>query len=630
MRLVPLYVVASTFGLCSISQTVSGQVQPSTSRTTTQTIEGHQLIVTVVSRSSRLKDDSGAWWTWGNTTDSTYLFALDRPDNVRFALVFAPSKPGRKAILIYARKDQPPMPLQQTANLTTLGNISSYPHLVITTPAPGWVTDEKASYLLKLVGDGVAGLESITSTPDGTPDFIREVTPDASGFPVRDEAKVVQNPFPNRGYPRYGLNQRAGQGATFQTWPAFMPTFPYLGAGQRRTDWFTSNPNPIYFNVASGELQFFPFTGFQTAGMYGVNSLRAEKKDFETVFALYSLRSMPPYADMVVRSRSFPAGDIFGPKPNTMTRSTFRYSWKTADPKLWTYSLGFAGQDMIISDKTDATSVEQNYKMLPSKVINTAWPAISFVQAMTGYPGSEGIYHYSAQDDQVWPSFQANPPATFILGTPIFQSDAGLRANAEHTLPLNFRGEYVFGSPQKAVLYHNDVDGLVHLLGAHEGFWYTAPQQYLHTTDLDKDGHVDSYQECQLSVPVQSQVDSATAPKSCVTQFIRLFKSAILIEKNQISIKPNLNTPKYTVVSAPTASESWNKFLNQSGQPKITSGHATDLWNGISGTIIRIPDKTVSTTSLDRKTGNLTLTLKSLTGDLTKLVILNNGTITSK
>lgn len=630
MRLASFRNVMFAFAVCAAPQIVFGQVQTVTSRTMTQTIDGHQLIVTVLSKNSKTEEDAATWWKWGNTTNSTYLFALDRPSNVRFALVFAAGKSGRQATLIYARKDQPPMPLVQRGDATSLGDISPYPHLIISTPDPDWVVNGKTSYRLKLVGDGVAGLESITSTPDGTPDFLREVTPDAAGFPARDETSVIQDPFPNRGYPRYGLNQRAGLSAPFQTWPALMPTFPYIGAGQRRPDWFTSNPNPIYFNVTSGEMQFFPFTGFQTAGMYGINSLKVEKKNFETLFAFYSLRSLPPYADMVIRSRSFPAGDVFGPKPTSLARGTFRYSWKTDDPRLWTYSLGFAGQNLITSNDTSTASIQKNYDSLPKMMTTTAWPAISFVQPMKGYPGSEGIYHYSAQDDRTWASFMPNPPATFVLGLPIFQLDTGLRANGEHTLPLNFRGEYMFGTPRKPQLYRNDLDGLIHLLGAQEGFWYTDTQQYLHTLDLNKDGYIDSYQECQLLDTAQLQTDIASAPISCKSRLIRMSNSAILIEDGNISVKSRLSTPINQFLPVPTTSENWKTFVAGSGKPSITSGHVLDLWTVLTGNISLDSRRTVNSVSFDDKTGSIVLNLKPIPGQAVKLIISNDGSTNFK
>lgn len=630
MRLASLRVAVLTAAFYAVPLMVYGQGQTLTSKTTTQAIEGHQLIITVLSKGSKAQEDSAVWWKWGNTTDDTYLFALDRPSNVRFALIFAAGKPGRQATLIYARKDQPPMSLQQNGKLTTLGDVSLYPHLVMTTPASDWVINGQASYQLKLVGDGVAGLESITSTPDGTPDFIREVTPDAAGFPARDETTVVQNPFPNRGYPRYGLNQRVGLSAPFKTLSPLMATFPYIGAGQIRTNWFISNPNPIYFNVSSGEMQFFPFTGFQTAGMYGINSLRGDIKDFETVFALYSLRSAPPYADMVIRSRNFPAGDTFGPKPITIARNTFRYSWKTLDPALWTYSLGFAGQGSVISNDTDATSIAQNYNNLPTKMTNTNWPAISFIQAMNGYPGSEGIYHYTAQDDEVWQSFQANPPTKFVLGSPIFQTDTNLRAKGEHTLPLNFRGEYLFGLPRKPLLYRDEFDGLVHLLGAQEGFWYKTPQQYLHTLDLNKDGYVDSYQECELLSPIRVQADSSSVPISCTTQLIRLSNSAVLIENDRVLVKPDLNNLERLPVPIPTTTESWRTFMDQAGQAGATSGRVADLWSRLPGDAKLISTRTTIATILDSKTGHLTLILKTLPEQKNKLVVFGDGSTVLK
>ena len=604
---------------------------PQVSRTTTQTIDGHQIIVTVTPKGTLRQGADDDWWTWGNTSDSTYFFSLDRPDNVRFALSFNPAKSGRQVTLIYARKSQSPLPTRQIGGRTELGDASQYPHLVISTPANDWVISGKANYQLKLVGDGVANLESITSIPDGTPDFLRVVTPDLNGWPVRDEATVTQNPFVHRGYPRYSLAQRAAPGAAFQTWPALMPTFPYLGAGQKRADWFTSNPNPIYFNVSSGEIQFFPFTGFQTAGMYGINSISVESKDFENAFAFYSLRGAPPYADLVIRSKSFPAGDEFGPKPNTMARTTFRYSWKTEDPTLWTYSLGFVGQNIIVENNSNKVTIDKEYKSLSGKVIGAKWNGISFIQSMNGFSGSEGIYHYSMQDDKVWQEFQNNPPKDFVLSNPIFQNDARLGPDAEHTIPLNFRGEYLFDAPHNVSLYRSGIDSLVHLKGAREGFWYTKPTRYLYFTDLNKDGYVDSFQNCAVkntnTDPKQSSEPSSlkTTEKVCDSQFIRLGGSAVLINAGEILVKTNLNRPVNVAVPIPLATESWKSFLVQAGQTKSTADNVKAIWDTVIGAEKMVSQRSVSSLSFDIKNRLLILALRPVSGQPNKLVISDDG-----
>ena len=95
LRLASFRNVVFAFAVYAAPQMVYGQVQTVTSRTMTQTIDGHQLIVTVLSKNSKTEEDAATWWKWGDTTNSTYLFALDRPSNVRFALVFAAGKSGR-------------------------------------------------------------------------------------------------------------------------------------------------------------------------------------------------------------------------------------------------------------------------------------------------------------------------------------------------------------------------------------------------------------------------------------------------------------------------------------------------------------------------------------------------------
>ena len=608
-----------------------------TARTAIQTTDGHQLLVTVISKGAATRGSADAWWTWGDTSDSTYLFALDRPDNVRFALVFTSPKSGRQATLIYARKAQDPLPVRQSGTATTLGDVSAYPHLVITTPASDWAVNGQASYRLKLVGDGVAGQENVTSTPDGIPDVLRLVTPGADGLPLRDETTVTQNPFPNRGYSRYGLQQRAAPGGVFQTWPALMPTFPYLGAGQRRPDWFSSNPNPFYFNVGSGELQFFPFTGFQTAGMYGINSLTVDKKDFENAFVLYPLRSGPgsSYADLVIRSKSFPAGDRFGPSPSTLARTTFRYSWKTEDPQLWTYSLGLAGPNAVIGAATDQVAIEASYRALPALVSGAAWPAVSFVQAMNGYTGSEGIYHYSVQDDRVWQAFQPNPPRTFVLGSPLFQADTRLGPDAEHALPLSFRGEYLFGAARKVSLYRSELDGLVHLKGAQEGFWSVRPGQYLYFSDLNQDGIMDSIQECRTpdaAVPGSTTPPAAEAParRVCDAQLVRLGHSAVLVADGKVSVKRGLNPSAASAVTVPTSAASWASFVSQSARGRPVESTVAGFWAALPGTETVVSSRPAASVALDSKTHRLTVMLRPVARQATRVVVADDGTAAVK
>lgn len=631
MRQVRLHILLFALALTASFQTALAQTQPM-SRTSTQEINGHQLLVTVISKAIMMQGSAEPWWNWGNTTDSTYLFALDRAENVRFALVFTALKAGRRATLIYARKAQVPLPVRQSGTITALGDVSQYPHLVINTSARDWVVDGKVSYQLKLVGDGVAGQESITSTPDGTADYVREITPDKNGLPVRDESKVTQNPFPNRGYSRYSLTQRVVPGTDFQPWAPLMPTFPYLGAGQRRPDWFTSNPNPFYFNVSSGELQFFPFTGFQTGGMYGINSISVEKKNFENAFAFYPLRAVSAYADLVIRSKSFPAGDQFGPMPSALARTTFRYSWKTEDQELWTYSLGFAGQNMIVGDTSDQASVDRMYETLPDLVSTATWPAISFVQAMKGYTGSEGIYHYSAQDDLLWRSFQPNPPKSVILASPLFQLDSHLGPQAEHSLPLNFRGEYLFGTPRRVSLYQSDFDGLVHLKGAQEGFWFIKSTQYLYFSDLNRDGIMDSVQDCQTSdvvevpEPSTTSVSRASVPRVCSSQLVRLGHSAVFIDGDKISVKAGLPPAVYSAVLVPTTADSWATSVAQTMRSKPVASTVVGLWNSLPGTDKVLTRRSSMTLALDTKTRRLTVTLRPVAGQATRVVIFDDGT----
>ncbi|PYE55640.1 hypothetical protein [Deinococcus yavapaiensis] len=592
------------------------------SRTWQESIAGHKVFTTVVTPSPDPKGQMP--WTWGNTSDSWYIFALNDLRNVRFALSFEQLDGKQRATIVYTRPEQPALGVVVKKSGVALLNSALFPRYLMEV-TKGWIVDGRPNYNLKIYTDGVKDPDRGRIYADGQVDTVRTVTADVDGLPFREEGFVVQDMYPNRGFPRYLLAQRVETPKPLELSAPFMPTFPYLGIGSRSPDWYQANPNPIYFSLLSNTLEFRPYVGFHTAGMYQINSVSSKTKNFENPFVLYRFRpGASRSADLVIRGSNFKAGDRFGVAPYYLNRTTFRYSWKTADEGKWSYSLGLSSSlERPFEPGTDQDTIAKNYKSLPSRIVRAKWQAISFVHSLDGIAGSEGIYHFSAQDDAVWEMAKSGSTEPFFLSKLILTNDLILRGNTAKTLPLGSRGEYYFGLPKLPELYKSSFTGLIHLKNAQRGYWYDKQGEYFLFEDLDKDGQFDSIQRCRA--PLFSEVQLEVDKFDCKEQLLHYRNKVFLISNNRIIFKTTPPMRASTTIAIPKDRSSWNAFLSVGDQSRTTF-NLSELWGRFNGTT-----KSVGISGIDNlytSNDNLYVLYRSRTGDSRVAIVNKHGDVT--
>lgn len=440
---------------------------------------------------------SQPWWRWGNTESDAYIFAFENPQNARMALVFSKTGNTPEARLYLRAWGAERIAFDLQGDRLQLTDPTN-PILTIRPQGGGWRVGGKPNYRLNVLEDGLDC--DMPVNPDGQTDIEITVGTDAKGDPLwqtnrrRPEADPYQT---TRGCERFGANLRAQPELPFKVDPSIMPTFPFLGIGRESPDWFERNPNPLYLDLRDYTFRLNPFPGFQNGGMYAINSSTYPPRvSFESPFAFYNFDPSTRYAHLVVRGSRFPAGIPFGPEPYNLERTTFRYSWKTDSPTVWRYGLHLAGfypyeeTYQIGGQKFNAPSPAN----LTRFVVGRKWPMVSFVEATQGYPGSEGIYFFSAQANEHWSwlSGASDQPIT-ELEAPYLPKDDSLVRTSDRALPPGFRGEYsanYFRTPQ---LYLSPIDQRVHLSWAQGGLWNLGDGRVLRTKSLQAGPNVDSW-----------------------------------------------------------------------------------------------------------------------------------------
>lgn len=440
---------------------------------------------------------SQPWWRWGNAETDAYIFAFENPQNPRMALVFSKTGDTPEARLYLRAWGALRIAFNLQGNRLELTNPPN-PVLTLRPQSGGWLVNGKPNYRLTVLEDGLDC--DLHVDPDGQTDIEITVGTDAKGDPLwqtnrrRPEADPYQT---TRGCERFGANLRAQPELPFKAAPSIMPTFPFLGIGRESPDWFEQNPNPLYLDLRDYTFRFSPFPGFQNGGMYAINSSTYPPKvSFESPFVFYNFDSATRYAQLVVRGSRFPAGTPFGPEPYGLERTTFRYSWKTDSPTVWRYGLHLAGfypyQEtyQIGGQKFNAPSPAN----LTRFVVGQKWPMISFVEATEGYPGSEGIYFFSAQANEHWNWLSGTSDQPIAeLETPYLPKDDSLVRTSDRAMPPGFRGEYSASYFRTPLLYLSPIDQRVHLSWAQGGLWNLGDGRVLRTKSLQAGPNVDSW-----------------------------------------------------------------------------------------------------------------------------------------
>lgn len=532
-------------------------------------IDGVATWVTIVTSGHDIHADSieqQPWWTWGNTTSDTYIFAFQEPGNVRLILTFSQLEDGRPMARIYAAgTDEDPLEYSIQEGQLLVRSNDGHPFVTVTPRNGSWLVDGMTNYNLELAFDGIyfQGFGYSGAQTDGITDVTVTVGGDTPGIPDWEVTKLEYDPRPNDGYPRLGMLRRMDDAPAFSVAAPVMPGFPYLGIGGDRPNWFTQNPNPLFFNLRTMALAAYPFPGFQNGGMYNVNSISfAPHVNFEAPFVFYNFDPSNRFAHLVVRSAYSPAEAALGatlPSP----RTGIRYSWKTDDVQRWRYGLQLsdfhAYEDLVMLGDTEIVAVEAT--KFPEWVTSRPWRAVTFLEATAGYPGSEGIYHYSADyyEDWLWLAGQTTDQSGYVQ-TPLLQETTDLTSLASRTLPTGFRGEYMFAHAEPPELYLSPVDGMLHLNGTQGGIWYLGDGMLLRTFDLDSDGVLDAWS--REIVPAERDENGLlrATPGDVIEALYDVGGYLVYSGLESVTIVPSDHPSKTLTIAPPTDKESWEDF----------------------------------------------------------------------
>lgn len=536
------------------------------------------LWVTVIPRGHTISLDARQhepWWRWGNTSTDAYLFAASMPDRVLLILSFDTLADGTPQARIYVN-DVGSKPLDYSIDGGELNvhTANGHPYLVMRPDHGAWLVDGEANYNLTLsLFDASSEQQTDRPPDDDTPDTILRVGGRRPGIPDWQTQELLYDPSPDRAYMRFSAGLRMANSPPFKVATPVMPNFPYLGIGDGKIDWFEENPSPLYLDATRPEFHVFPFTGFETGGSYEFSSLsHPPNPDFESPYAFYNFDPTTRHAQLLVRSESFPAGDEFGPAPTNLQRSSFRYSWTRQSSDQWTYSLHVGGsfpytQQIQIGD-VKVWGVPPSE--LPTWVTSKSWPVVTFVEAVDGYPGSEGIYFYTAQGPAPWPwlSGASNRPPDF-MDEPYLMPDVTLSNESGEGLPPNFRGEYIADNAQPIGLYLSPIDNRVHLTYAQGGVWNLGPSLVLREHNLTNGRYVDAWTlERVPKQPTQDKPPRAL-PGTVEQALYALGKYLVYSGPEGVRIlevpDPVANLP----LPVPTDSASWREF-NQQTAPFLT------------------------------------------------------------
>jgi hypothetical protein len=488
---------------------------------------GMPIWITVVPHGHTIPPDvraSAPWWRWGNTSTDSYLAAIGRPDNVRVVLEFHQQANGLPEAQLYLNQmGRLPVAYTIQDGEVRVQTNGGQPNLILRPADGGWLIGDQVNYRLRLLVDGriPPGGGSYPLETDGVIDWEIRIGGKQPGTPDWQTIVLVNDVRPKWGYSRFYAAQRMPDGPPFKVEPAFMPTFPHFTLGLKRVDanaspaqraagfdWFRENPRPLFYNMSDEQFELLPFVGFQNGGMYSDNSVAPPPAvDFESPFAFYSFEPGSRNAQLLVRGGHSPAGDPYANRAlaGVMDRASFRYSWKTEDGPLWRYSLDVAGsypytQTVQIGD-VQFLGVPPHE--LPSWVVSKTWPLATFVEAVDGYPGSEGIYFYTAQalENRFWlDGLSDNPPPH--LDKPFLPENDTVTRGSDQSIPPGFRGEYSATYFQRPTIYFSPIDNRAHLLYAQGGIWNLGHNRVLRMHNLEGGAHINGW--TREVVPVQT------------------------------------------------------------------------------------------------------------------------------
>lgn len=528
--------------------------------------------VTVVPRGHTISLDARQrepWWQWGNTSTDAYLFAAGSPDRVLLVLSFDTLADGTPEARFYLNQaGSKPLDYSLDGGELNVQTANGHPYLVMRPNGGGWLVDSKPNYNLTLsIFDADTTQQEGQHTTDDTPSTILHVGSLHPGIPDWQTQELLNDPSPGRGYMRFGAGLRMPGSPPFKVATPLMPDFPFLGIGNGTINWYDENPSPLYLDAARPEFHVFPFTGFAIGGSYEFTSLsRPPNPDFESPFAFYNLDPTSRHAQLLVRAESFPAGDVFGPAPTNLQRSSFRYSWSGQTSDQWAYSLHVGGSypytQQVQVGNVRVWGVPPDE--LPEWVISKPWPLVTFVEAVDGYPGSEGIYFYTAQGSAPWPwlSGASTHPPDF-LAEPYLLPTATLSNRGGEGLPPGFRGEFIADNNARIGLYLSPIDHRVHLTNAQGGVWNLGQSLVLREHNLNGGPYVDAWTLERVPAQEATEDPPKALPGQVEQAIYALGKYLIYASPAGVRILEGAGSVVNIPLSPPTDSATWHEFNRQ-------------------------------------------------------------------
>ena len=493
------------------------------------------------------------WERSVSSKESTdYLFALKTRTDVRLVVELT-RKAGHPSAQVYSSTT----PIDYRI-LNAMVTVDATPNVIMKDLRSGWVTAGKPNYDLEFLTH-TAGV----GLPTGLNDISR--VQGKGGVPEWETSRLLGRLVPTSGYNRFNATVRMRGAPPFKTEKPSIPGFPYLSIGGSNVcGLYVCTPRPMYFDVLTSTLAVNAVVGFENAGNYRINSLvYPNRVDFESPFAFYNFLANSRYAQLVVRAENYPGGDRFGfvPGEAPFPRMSFRYSWAGNNPELWSYSLNVAGEfsfhHTVHIGPVAIKGVGPN--RLPSWVIHKSWPVETFVQAMHGYSGSEGIYFYTTQVGQTWPWLEGlatSPPA--YLSAPALPSN--LLLSSANGPPVGFRGDYTANALTAPKLYVSPVDHLVHLIGAQGGIWNLGHHEFVREESLSGGQYLDAW------ILERTPKNAKTARRGDPIQSIYALPPYLISMKGHaIVVKKASESLSAFSISPPTNRASWLSFNRRVG-----------------------------------------------------------------
>ncbi len=463
---------------------------------------GLDLYVQVVTRGHPLNRSAPEWWTWGDRRRDTYLFGFGTP-GVDLALEFsaAGGKPQATVRTVPLKLRSQVVALSEGYTVAGASPKTLLPAATLTPLKGDWTTGSLPNF-------------ELSGTINTPAPFVLRVGSSVPGRPTWTTSTRAGMPDLAVPGPQFGAAVQEDLSVPYELAAPLLPGFPSLSAGPE--DQFYGPNKPLFYVTDKRELQT-RYVGFQTAGVYAVNSYsRPPALSFEAPFAWYRFDpAAGRFPNMTVRVEQFPAGYRNAPVPDAQ-RTAARISWTSREAGKWRYSVSVVGDHPL--DRSvqigNVTARSVPYGELPGWIAAQLWQGASFVEATSGFSGSEGIYSYSVEanpDLFKWVNGASDaPPDTFAL--PYL---GGLSVVSPNLLPEGFRGEYSLVYNRRPQLYLSATDNRVHLEHAQAGIWNLGAGLLLRSADLNGDGHTDSWRvERQPSAAVKTTPQRAIPGKT--------------------------------------------------------------------------------------------------------------------